>query len=572
MFQQLSSHRRPKGRLLTKNWLTKLWLIGSFFSVSTAVFAQETAAPKPQNVQLSGSLTAFTEGYAQTGLLTARRPASQTGLNGTLNVRLFDKVDLPFSFFTSTAASSNIALPFNQFGVSPTIGKTLTLHAGYFSTKLSDFTLSDIQILGGGVEWSPKFGRLAVISGVSQRAVAPSVQQVGLFRRRIDAAQIGAGNAEGFHIWFTALRGRDDTSSLATNIRRTEGVIAPIENLAGAVELGFKIRKSIRFSTEIAASAFSANTLADTVDLRQFNENLGTVQDNFRANASTKVDAAGSAKLDLTFSRRFSMRLEGRYVGPGYQSAGALFLENDVIDMTIAPRLKYDKWNISAKIGRRQNNLNESRLTTTTRNIYNLNFNWEASEVFSLSANYANFGLQGAARTDTFRIANVSQTFSLSPTVTILRGSNANTFAADYSYQDYTDRNIVSGSTGNARHHSASLNHILTLGTSGLSFSTMGLFITGTVDDIETQLFTLSETIGKSFFKNKLSLNLTAAYNTIATTETDKGTTFNFRAAYRLTKMLRLELSAQNRQMNYKNTARKDFKETLVRAGFGFNF
>jgi hypothetical protein len=78
-------------------------------------------------------------------------------------------VELPFSFVLSTTERS-FNQPFNQFGVSPRY-EWLTLHGGYRSMFVSEYTLSDAVILGGGAEVDGEWFHLRGMCGRFRRSV-----------------------------------------------------------------------------------------------------------------------------------------------------------------------------------------------------------------------------------------------------------------------------------------------------------------------------------------------------------------------------------------------------------------
>jgi hypothetical protein len=77
---------------------------------------------------------------------------------------VFDQIVLPFELFLNSGRLG-YQQPFNQFGVTPRFGSVVQLFAGWYSTRISDLTVGDSRILGGGVELSPGPLRLALHYG-----------------------------------------------------------------------------------------------------------------------------------------------------------------------------------------------------------------------------------------------------------------------------------------------------------------------------------------------------------------------------------------------------------------------
>ena len=127
-----------------------LLLLGCLLVYSTMLFSQEE---NKKNVKFSGSANITDNFYSASGI-APRQPGNM--LTGIIraNLTLFDQIELPFELYLSTE-QTRFQQPFNQFGVSPKISDWLTLHAGYFSTRISDFTFGDLRMLWGGFELTP---------------------------------------------------------------------------------------------------------------------------------------------------------------------------------------------------------------------------------------------------------------------------------------------------------------------------------------------------------------------------------------------------------------------------------
>jgi hypothetical protein len=127
---------------------------------------------------------------------------------------LFDQIRLPFEIFI-TNDDRGYRQPFNQFGVSPRLWGWLTLHAGYFSSQLSELSFGDTRLLGGGVELTPGNFRFSLLYGRSQHAVnADTANDVrGLYQRTLLAAKLGYGAENSAYVHLQFLRAWDDSTS-----------------------------------------------------------------------------------------------------------------------------------------------------------------------------------------------------------------------------------------------------------------------------------------------------------------------------------------------------------------------
>ncbi len=106
-------------------------------------------------VKLSGGIGFQSTVYTAWGMPMGRDPLlMQVNLN--LNISVLGVVNIPLSAsFSNQGAKYSTPQPFNTFGMSPKY-KAVTLHVGYRSISLSEFSLSGSQFLGVGVEIAPK--------------------------------------------------------------------------------------------------------------------------------------------------------------------------------------------------------------------------------------------------------------------------------------------------------------------------------------------------------------------------------------------------------------------------------
>ena len=165
-------------------------------------------------MRLSGTFSSSAELYSSTGI-PARRPNSSYRFIFAPTVTVYDQIQLPFELYY-TSEDRGFRQPFNQFGVSPRLFGWLTLHGGYYSANISEFTFGDSRLLGGGFELRPGKFRLSFLYGRSQAAVATDTLLGfrGMYDRRVMAAKLGFGTDDGFHIDLNFLRAVDDSASL----------------------------------------------------------------------------------------------------------------------------------------------------------------------------------------------------------------------------------------------------------------------------------------------------------------------------------------------------------------------
>jgi hypothetical protein len=178
-------------------------------------------------IRVGGSINLSDNFYSSSGI-DRRQPANVARGIFRTTVTIYDQIQLPFELYISSQ-ERKFQQPFNQFGVSPRISDWLTLHAGYFSTRISDYTFGDLRLLGGGVELTPGNFRLKVLYGRSRTATESNEFQSfpGMYKQNVYAASIGYGNESVAFFNLNLFHAKDDSNS----IRRDSTTIAPAETI-----------------------------------------------------------------------------------------------------------------------------------------------------------------------------------------------------------------------------------------------------------------------------------------------------------------------------------------------------
>ncbi|MBL7997323.1 MAG: hypothetical protein JNL32_01675 [Candidatus Kapabacteria bacterium] len=462
-------------------------------------------------ISTSASLGLSSDFYQQNGLTESRLPSQVHRATLRATITLFEQIELPFEAFI-TSNDAGYRQPFNQFGVNPRFGNWLQLHAGYFSTRISDLTFGDARILGGGFDLTPGKLRLSAIYGYTREARNPDATNgfFGDYRRKVIGGKIGIGDETGTTVTLNVMYATDDS----TSIRRDTLTPTPNENLVGSIAAGFNLLDNvIRFTAEGAVSAYTSNTqapLIDSASRSKFQESV------FNANISSAFDAAVKGGLTLTPSQYWNIRFDAQWIGPGFMSLGFVQMMNDVLDMTVSPSLRLfnNKFFLRGSIGRRTNNVRNTRLAATDRTIGSLTSSMQFTENIGLDVMYSNFGMRSTHRSDTIRVENISQMYSFTPRATfeLLGGSNSASLTA--SFQNSDDKNQFSQSAVNNTTQSFVAVHTISF-PSSLSLSTTAFSNSVQNSVVNTSILTFNETVGYSFFERLLGLSATLGVNFI---------------------------------------------------------
>lgn len=548
-------------------------LLSHFLMAS--VCAQDLSRQDLRPVTLSGSLITAAENYSIPGLDT-RRPVNSARLyfNPTLSVY---GIDLPFSFVLSTTERS-FNQPFNQFGVSPRY-KWLTLHGGYRSMYISDFTLNDAVILGGGAEMEGDWFHFRGMYGRFRRSVEEdrpdSATVIRAVYERIGwTANAGIGG-EKAGLNLTVLHAWDDSTSL--DRAPTTGDVFPSENLVLGMSgtLGFADGAFV-VDGEAAGSFF-------TRDL-----NLPAVEDEDVVTASAGLyETRLSTRLNFAFrlggtyyADLWSLRLQYARVEPEYETMGALYTQSDLEDITVIPTFQLPDGSLraSGSLGFRHDNLFDDRIATTERVIGSANVNWMPDPAFGIDGQYSNYSMSSSAGSlpvnDSTRIENVSESYSLTPRYTLSTAGAQHFFMLFLTRQLFADENILTGTTSDNDVFTAVLSYTNSF-VSGYGFSA-ALQFTEISTVFQTDIIRgITVGVQSSWFDNDLNTDLTYTRNLTragSDADTDTQDIIALSARYRFGRTDALEFRFQYNTYDAVNPLRRSYSGTVTRLQYSRRF
>ena len=294
-------------------------------------------------------------------------------------------------------------------GISPSY-KWITGHIGFRNMKFSDYSLAGHSFNGLGLELKPGSWRFSSMYGRLRRA---QVIDMGA-RQNLDASyqrnaygiSLGYQNS-GNELYLNVFSARDGNRSglslVEDGLFRKENIVASI---TGKKNLG----SILRLEWEYALSAINRDVDADRIDDNSFNNLYGLInrRTSFEANKALKT----SAWFDFKKGNFF---LKHERIDPGYESLGALFINNDLDRISMGGSLKpTDRLSISAEVGVQNNNISDLERNTLRRIVGRLYGNYAISDKQKLSFTWSNLQSTQKIRSYTLPIIDLdSITLSL---------------------------------------------------------------------------------------------------------------------------------------------------------------
>lgn len=352
------------------------------------------ATAKEDPLAVTGSLGASSVFYNAIGIAPRRDPFNWV-INANLTFSIFNKITIPFAAtFTQqdknfTNGLDKFSQPFNQMGISPRY-KWLTVHAGYRSIELSEYSLSGAMFLGGGIEVNPeksfvsgtvlfgRFVRAVPIGGVDGITVSlPAYQRWGGGGK----IKVGKNNNYGEFVFF---RAKDNEKSIAFD---TSLSVTPSENQVIGINSKQQINKWLNTEGSFTYSMFTNNLYDEAVSAGK-----NYMNGIYTSRSSSQYNKAITAGINFT-PKKIKLGLKYKRIDPDYKTLGAIFLTNDVEEYSVntSCAIYKNKINISASSGLQQNNLDKIQAATSKRFIGCLNFSYSVTEHLNFVLNYSNF-------------------------------------------------------------------------------------------------------------------------------------------------------------------------------------
>ncbi len=374
--------------------IKKLLLSFCLFTIYYISFSQNLdQISLKKGFKVSGSLNLSGVAYTAHGINSRRDPFTYFA-SGNLNLNLFG-YSAPFTF-TYSNGNSRFSQPFNQFVFAPQY-KWVKVYLGYSSLTFSPYTLAGHVFSGIGVELSPKKWKLAIMYGRLRKAVPFSTDSTNHYNQDNAAfKRIGYGIKVGYEeekygLTFSSFTAKDDINSIPFILYNS--TLTPQQNVAISLSGRVLIAKHISLEGEYAISVLNKDTRNNVEDSSvSINYNHNFINGLLPQNSTKRYFDAIRSSIGYQVNL-FNVQFKYERIAPEYQTLGAYYFNNDMENITIAPsfQLFKNKFNISANAGIQQNNLDQSRISTTKRWIGALNLALNPNEKWNFNLSYSNF-------------------------------------------------------------------------------------------------------------------------------------------------------------------------------------
>lgn len=377
-----------------KKYLFLIFLILSVIGLH-AQDIKQVAKSKP--VKLSGGLNASSTFYA-TDADNPQRDPFMWIINGNMNLNFYGVVNAPFSFMLSKENKTFNQPSYKQFGISPKY-KALTVHMGYRAMNFSQYTMSGVQFLGSGIEYTPKNKPFAIKGFYGRFAQAKQYKSIAsfdpnaiieppAFERWGYGTMITVGK-KGQFVDLIMFKAIDDKNSIT--VPDSVDNLKPLENFVLGINTRNKITKNLNLKIEYALSALSKDTRQPEMyqETYSYANNLGFL---FSPRTSSQFNNVIQSGLNYKF-KMANLGINYKRISPQFQSLGTSFINNDVKEITgnLGTSLFKNKVSFSGNFGTQRNNLDNSQITTNKRLITSANLTYLATKKLNFIASLSNF-------------------------------------------------------------------------------------------------------------------------------------------------------------------------------------
>jgi hypothetical protein len=572
-------------------WNKKIIIITLNLFLASTLFAQVVDVEKLKDIKknkalkFGGGISANTILYTGNGQI-GREPFTYY-VNGTLNCRVADLIDIPISFnLTNVGNNFNLPTMPSRLSLHPKY-KAVTGHIGDISMSFSPYTLNGYQFRGAGVDVEPKGSlKVSAMAGRLQKAteydstnnvIQAAYERFG-YGTRIDYSK------KLYKVGVIVFAAKDKVNSL--QYKPDSLNIHPQQNLVVSWIGSIIPVKDLEISAEYATSALTKDLRDTSVAINSGKNILGNVIDRKNSTAFYKA-----IKANLNYKYKNSIIGVGyERVDPSYETLGAYYFNNDLENITInlsQPMFK-NKGNLTANFGLQKDNLDGSKIGSNKRTVYALNFSYVANEKWITTFSYSNFRTfmfikplflsinQTATpyqNLDTLNYSQVSQNANANINYMLQKSTDKNqTLNLNINYLNAADRQgglLKFGSASQMLITTAS--YTLFMLPKQVSFT--AAFTTAYNTIAQNKYITLGPTVAatKKLF-NKVASSLSASYNTTNNSGTKESSVFNGRLNfdYSYKNKQNFSLSFLNQYRTTKTTGNAN--DLIVTVGYNYYF
>ncbi len=538
---------------------------------------------KKDMVTVGGGLNLNSIYYNANGLSSKREPFTYF-LSGNIAVNILD-ISLPFTFNYSNYKGT-YTQPFNMTSFNPTY-KWIKGYAGITSMNFSQYTLAGHIFAGGGIELTPKNWKIAAMYGRLNKAIEYDVLNQSdatmQFKRMGMGLNVGY-EKNGYAIGYTFFRAKDELNSLQYIPENTQ--VTPQENIVMSLNGKTKITKNINLSGEYALSGLTRNLFSETGQ-----PNSKAVYNSIlKTRTTTSYFSAYKAALGYT-GKGYGIQLQYERIDPNYKTLGGYFFNNDLENITIAPNvtLLKNKLTISANVGKQKNNLNNEKLSTSSRWVGALNLSYSPTQKWNFNASYSNFSTYTKIRqqTDPFYKDNldslnfyqVSQNANGTVSHSFGKQTIKQTITATGAYQIANNKTNGMSDGANTKVINGNLIYSSNFTKTKTSLSFGVNYNRSYLPNIINEFYGPSLSVGKSFLKNLVKCTLGTTYNKSLLNGKENSSVLNSRFGLTYSPKLKNEkLGKPNIGLNtnyltrLKTTTTSPFEELTIMLNLGYSF
>lgn len=573
---------------MSKNNYIKITLGISLFFIASDCYSQTIdigAIGKGKAFKISGGVSASSI-FFNSNQSGSRVPFTYF-LQGSLNLSLY-QFSLPISYsYSNQGGQFSYNLPFNinRLSLHPKY-KWIQAHIGDVAMSFSPYTLNGYQFTGGGLDLTPKgpfsislmYGRL-----LKATEYDGNPRTIPAFRRMGFGTKLGF-RKEKYSVNLILFYAKDKINSISV-LPDSIG-IKPKENLVISIDGSYKILQNLEFKGEYASTAITQDLRSEKGN--SYSQGLAGLLFNNRS--STEHYTAIKTALTYSFAKS-TLGVGYERIGPGYQTLGAYFFNNDLENITInsTTRLFKDKVNLAFNIGYQRDNLENQKKQSTGRTVGSVNATVNASKKLTLGASYSNFSTFTNVKLNQFDMVNsnqpeyqvnkdlnyvqLSQNASINANYVISKNENKNTnINISYSLADVSNKQGGIVRTGNASSfHNTNLSYSLGLPKKDINI-TVGMMATlNTIGTGNTTTWGPTLGFNKKLLNKKLNTGFFTSFNSSNSTKGSNSNITNIRitASYVLKEKHNFNLNAYQL---FNSLSGNNTQSLTINFGYGYSF
>ncbi len=287
----------------------------------------------------------------------------------------------------------------------------------------------------------------------------------------------------------------------------------------------------------------------------------------YKPRISSNYDYAFNTGFKLNLNT-FNLQVDYKQIGPGYNSLGLAYLQNDQRQITAVTSFRFSRYSVSLNWLRVNDNLIDQKSFTTSRNIYGLNINGSLTKSWNGNFMVNILRMGNNSNNDTTKVNFSSFVLSTNQVFMLGQKSFLQNVSFNYTFQESENKSALVTGTG-TKVHNVNLGFTFYISENFTANSSLGLVSSTFADTVTNSTKIISLGLQQNALNNKLHTSVSFSSSILKNNKSYRAV---ISSAYSITKADRVSLTFSYNAFRTSEFNRSGFNEVIAGLNFSHRF